>query len=198
MVCRVSAAGMKAHRVCMIKKHPDVLLKNVAAYFQLLGLEETLLDRSAPSVPCSWPPWTESSLPALPDWYNTLFGLSTRHFPQSRSLFTQTKFPGSFWQSPSKDYSISCMAFIMLCNLNPLLKKALSVALDTSWCGIQGQMHHAFHARWQGSSIFPSTSALKFLIFSGSIQEKNDIKLNQTIPCFYFFLQKLVSFWYTP
>lgn len=136
---------------------------------------------------------------ACPRWLvQYAFWLSTRHFPQSRSLFIQTKFPGSFWQSPSKDYSISCLAFIMLCNLNPLLKKALSVALATSRCGIQDQMNHAFHARWQGSSIFPSTSVLKFRIFSGSIQEKKYIKINQTVPCSYCFLQKLMSFWYTP
>lgn len=103
---------------------------------------------------------------ACPPWQvQSPFQLSRRHFPQSRSLFTQAKFPGAFWQSPSKDYSISCLAFIMLCNLNPLLKKALPVALATSRCGMQDQMNHAFHARWQGSSIFPSTSALKFLIF---------------------------------
>lgn len=136
---------------------------------------------------------------ACPPWLvQYAFWLSTRHFPQSRSLFIQTKFPGSFWQSPSKDYSISCLAFIMLCNLNPLLKKALSVALATSRCGIQDQMNHAFHARWQGSSIFPSTSVLKFRIFSGSIQEKKYIKINQIVPCSYCFLQKLMSFWYTP
>lgn len=178
---------MHAYRVCMIKKQPDVLLKNVTAYFQLLRLEETLLDHSNPSG-LLFLTTMNREFSACPAWQvQSAFQSNTRHFLQSHWPFTQTKFPGVLWQSPPKGYSISCLAFLMLCNLNPLLKKALTVALATSRCGMQDQMNHTSHARWQGSSVFPSTSVLKFPTFSGSILEKNGIKLDQTSPCSYCF-----------
>lgn len=100
------------------------------------------------------------------------FWLSTKYFLQSHSLFTQIKFPDTLWQLPSKAYSISCLAFIILCNLNSLLKKSPSVTRATGQCTIRDQMNHAFHPRWQGSSIFPPISVLTFPISSSWIQGK--------------------------